>query len=114
MERGRLLVEGRDVGPVEVARSFRDRSRGLLGRDGVEGALLIRPGSSIHTFGMRFDLDVAHLDGDLRVLRTATTPRNRLGPLVRRTRAVLEAEAGAFARWGLRAGDRVEVAPAEG
>jgi uncharacterized protein len=107
---GNVMVrEDEELGPVEVATSFRERSRGLLGRDGIEGALLLRPASSIHTFRMRFDLDVAYLDRDLRVLRVTTMPRNRLGPLVPRTRAVLEAEAGTFATWRLQPGDQLQV-----
>jgi len=35
--------------------------------------------------------------------------RHRVGIPVGRARSVVEAEAGAFARWGLRVGDVVEV-----
>jgi uncharacterized membrane protein (UPF0127 family) len=106
-DRFRLVREGEDLCELELAQSASARMRGLLGRDGIKGAMLIRPASSIHTFGMRFAIDVAYLNGDLLVLRAVTMPPNRMGPLVRRTRAVLEAEAGAFARWGLRPGDRL-------
>lgn len=98
--------------PLEVARSFRARSRGLLGRDGIDGALLLEPATSVHTLGMRFDLDVAFLDRDRVVLRTVAMRRNRLGRPVLRARSVLEAEAGSFARWNLRPGDRLQVEPA--
>lgn len=96
-----LARDGVVLGPVEVAESFAARSRGLLGRDGIEGALLLRPASSVHSFRMRFDLDVAFLDADLRVLRTVRLPRNRMTRLMPRSKAILEAEAGVFARWGL-------------
>ena len=94
---------------LEVAGSRRARSRGLLGRDGVDGALLLRPCRSVHTVGMRFPIDVAFCDDELQVLRVVTMPRHRLSRLVWRSRAVIEAEAGAFARWGLRPGDKLEV-----
>jgi len=112
-ERFRLIREGEDVCELELAGTARARMRGLLGRDGIDGALLIRPASSIHTFGMRFAIDVAYLNGDLMVLRVDTVRPGKLGPWVLRSRAVLEAEAGAFARWGLRPGDRLrcEVVP---
>lgn len=84
-----------------MAETPRARMRGLLGRDGIQGALLLRPANSVHTLGMRFDLDVAYCDRDLRVLRVAMMRRNRLALPVGRSRAVLEAEAGAFERWGL-------------
>jgi uncharacterized protein len=93
----------RDV-PVEVAASYRARTRGLLGRDGVEGALLLTPASGVHTFGMRFPIDVAYLDRRLRVLAVRTMPPGRLGRPRLRARHVLEAEAGALTRWGLSRG----------
>jgi uncharacterized protein len=43
------------------------------------------------------------------VLRVVTMPRHRLSLPVWRARAVIEAEAGAFARWNLRPGDQLEV-----
>lgn len=94
---------------VEVADSPRARRRGLLGRDGIEGALLLRPAKSVHTIGMRFPLDVAWCDRDLVVLRVARVPRNRITRPVARAAAVLEAEAGSFARWELTAGDQLEL-----
>ena len=49
---------------VERAGSMRARMKGLLGRDGLaEGsALVIEPCTSIHTFFMRFTIDVLFLD----------------------------------------------------
>ena len=104
------LVRGdRVLSSLEVAESPYSRMRGLTGRSSHEGALLIRPGRTVHTLGMRFSLDVAHLDADLRVLRTARMDRHRVGRPVRGSRAVLEAEAGCFERWGLRVGDELVV-----
>jgi uncharacterized membrane protein (UPF0127 family) len=60
---------------------------------------------------MRFAIDVAFCDRDDVVLRTATLPPGRISPFVWRSRYVLEAEAGAFARWALRPGDRLELRP---
>ena len=104
-----LLRDGEVLASLEVAGSRRARSRGLLGRDGVDGALLLRPCRSVHTVGMRFPIDVAFCDDELQVLRVVTMPRHRLSRLVWRSRAVIEAEAGTFARWGLRPGDKLEV-----
>ncbi len=95
--------------PLEVAASYRARRRGLLGRDGVTGALLIVRTNSVHTFGMRFAIDVAYLDRGLRVLSVVTMRPGRLGMVRPRGRHVLEAEAGAMAGWGLRPGVRVRV-----
>ncbi|GAA2494308.1 DUF192 domain-containing protein [Streptomyces thermolineatus] len=107
---------GRDDGtetvvPLEIAASYRARTRGLLGRDGIEGALLLTPASSVHTFRMRFPIDVAHLDRRMRVIAVRTMPPGRLGALRLRARHVLEAEAGAMHRWGLAPGTTVTVVP---
>ena len=107
----RLVRDGRVLGTVEVATSPRARMRGLLGRDGLEGALLLRPANSVHSLGMRFDLDVAFLDGDGVVLRTVRLRRNRMTGIVLRARSVLEAQAGAFSAWHVAVGDRLTVEP---
>ncbi|GHJ94927.1 hypothetical protein SNE510_44460 [Streptomyces sp. NE5-10] len=107
---GTLTVpEGATV-PVEVAASYRARRRGLLGRDGVAGAMLLTPANSVHTFGMRFPIDVAYLDRRLRVLAVVTMRPGRLGLPRPRARHVLEAEAGTMAGWGLRPGVVITVA----
>ena len=94
---------------LEVADTASTRARGLLGRDGFDGALLLRPARLIHTLGMRCAIDVAHLDGELRVLRITRMAGQRVGRPVRGSQAVLEAHAGCFERWGLRVGDELEV-----
>lgn len=104
-----LMVGDREIVSLEVATGRRERLRGLLGRDGIEGALLIRPARSVHTLGMRFDIDVAHCDADMVVLRVKTMRRNRIGCVVPRARAVIEAEAGTFERWGLSPGVQLEI-----
>jgi uncharacterized membrane protein (UPF0127 family) len=104
-----LVSDDRVLASLEVAGSSGARRRGLIGRDGIQGALLLRPARSIHTLGMRFPIDVAYCDADLIVIRTATINPNRVGFPVWRARAVIEAEAGSFARWGLRPGDALEV-----
>lgn len=98
-----LVCDGVPVA-LEVAGTPRARMRGLLGRDGLDGALLLTPARSIHSFRMRFAIDVAYLDANHRVLAVETLRPNRLGRRARGTRHVLEAEAGRFELWGLRPG----------
>ncbi len=105
---GWLLRDGEVLASLEVADTRRSRRRGLLGRDGIEGALLLVPATSVHTIGMRFPIDVAWCDDDLRVLRMVRMDRHRMSRPVRRARAVLEAEAGCFAHWNLQVGDQLE------
>lgn len=95
--------------PLEIAASYRARTRGLLGRDAFEGALLLTPASGVHTFRMRFPLDIAYLTRDFTVLAVRTMRPGRLGLPRLRARHVLEAEAGAMARWGLHPGTRLTI-----
>ncbi|WP_437047126.1 DUF192 domain-containing protein [Streptomyces sp. enrichment culture] len=95
--------------PLEVAASYRARRKGLLGRDSVDGAMLLSPANSVHTFRMRFPIDVAYLDRHLTVVAVRTMRPGRLGLPRVRARHVLEAAAGAMEGWGLRAGRRVGV-----
>jgi uncharacterized protein len=104
-----LLRGGEVLASLEVAETARARTRGLLGRDGIDGGLLLRPATSVHTLGMRFPLDVAYCDADLVVLDAVRMVPWRAGVPRRRCRSVIEAEAGAFERWGLRVGDELEV-----
>lgn len=104
-----LVHDDRVLATLEVARGRKERARGLLGRDRIDGALLLAPARSVHTFGMRFPIDVAHVDDELRVLHLCTMAPNRLGRPVWRARGVIECEAGAFASWGVSAGDTLEL-----
>jgi uncharacterized membrane protein (UPF0127 family) len=104
------LCRGDEVLASAVVASTRaSRRKGLLGVDGVEGALVLAPARAVHTLGMRFDLDVAFLSRDGVVLDAVTMRRHRVGLPRWKARSVVEAEAGAFARWGLRPGDQLEV-----
>lgn len=94
---------------AEIAESRSDRRRGLLGRTDFGGAMVIRPCRAVHTLGMKFPIDVAFIDADGVVMKTLQMPRHRLGLPVPKARLVIEAQAGAFARWGLHVGDVIEV-----
>jgi uncharacterized protein len=106
-----LLRDGEQLAPLEIADSPRARRVGLLGRDGVDGAVLLSPAVSVHTFRMRFAIDVAFLDGSGRVLRLDTLAPNRLSRIVLRSRSVLETEAGVMRGWSLEAGDVLSWRP---
>lgn len=95
--------------PLEIATSRRERQRGLLGRDGVEGALLLSPAGAVHTVGMRFAVDVAYLDRRMRVRAVRTMRPGRVGLPRPWVRHVMEAEAGALGRWGVRPGVTIVV-----
>ena len=106
---GWLLRDGEVLAALEVAEGFGARSRGLLGREGIDGAILLRPARSVHSLGMKFAIDVAFCDTDLTVLRTVCLPPGRMTRPSLRRGCVIEAESGAFDRWRLRPGDKLEV-----
>src|SRR5215212_2479341 len=118
-DRARLRVVNSTRGSVlanrvEVAGSSWRRMRGLLGRPplGPGEGLLIVPCQGVHTMGMGYPLDVVYLDSDgvvRKVLRSIRPWRH--GPLVWRSRMVLELPAGAAAEVAV--GDRLGFEPLE-
>jgi uncharacterized membrane protein (UPF0127 family) len=87
------------------------RMRGLLGRSSLppEEGILLRPASSVHTFFMRFPIDVVFLDRDLTVLdvRTAVAPWRTAGK--RGAKATVELAAGEAERRGVVPGERLTL-----
>jgi uncharacterized membrane protein (UPF0127 family) len=95
-----------------VAATPLTRMRGLLGRSSLPSGqgILLRPAASIHTFFMRFPIDVVFLDDELRVVEIAADLRPWRAAGKRGARAVLELPAGECARRGLAVGDQVRFA----
>lgn len=87
------------------------RLRGLLGRVALPAGegLLLRPSPSIHTWFMRFPIDVVFLDRELCVLdvRHALRPWRMAGR--RGARAVLELAAGEAAGRGIQPGTQLRL-----
>src|SRR3954447_22079095 len=92
------------------------RLRGLLGRSELPAGegLLLRPSPSIHTWFMRFPIDVLFLDRDLRVLAVRPEVRPWRMAWQQGARAVLELAAGEALSRDIRAGDRLMLYPAGG
>jgi uncharacterized membrane protein (UPF0127 family) len=95
---------------LEWAGTSAARRRGLLGRDALPAGdgLYLVPCPWIHTFGMRFAIDVAFLarDGRVLALRRGLRP-NRLSTPVLAAAGVLELPEGTLAATGTREGDVV-------
>jgi uncharacterized membrane protein (UPF0127 family) len=104
-----LLRDGDVLAAAEVASTLGQRSKGLMGRDEYQGALICPGARSAHTVGMRFAIDVAFCDQEMVVVGVTTLPPWRLAMPRRGTRSLIKAEAGAFERWGLHTGDHLEV-----
>jgi uncharacterized membrane protein (UPF0127 family) len=106
---------------VAKADDAASRSRGLLGRDSLdpdEGLWIVQPPlawlvpcPTIHTFFMKFPIDVMFLDGGLRVSAVIENMKPwRLSPWVREARSILELKGGVL-NGSVRAGDRLEMRP---
>jgi len=104
-----LLRDGEVLAALEVAETREERVTGLLGRQGIDGAILLRPARSVHSVGMMFTIDVAFCTKDLVVLRTICLRPGRMTRPSLGGGVVIEAESGAFERWKLRPGDQLEI-----
>lgn len=81
---------------VSMADTWLKRLRGFKSRrasTGVHG-ILIYPCSAIHTFGMKFDIDVYFLDENMRVVRSYPAVRSRRCKRVPRAKYALEVKSG--------------------
>ncbi len=96
---------------VGLARKLTERMKGLLGRsrlDPGEG-LIIKPCSAIHTFGMRFPIDVVFFDGEGRVISAIRGMKPcRMSMWRPGAKGVLELPVGALEASPARAGDMLE------
>ncbi len=105
-----LVISDRMVG----AFSFLHRARGLLGKRKLSGshALWFRPGGSVHTFGMRFPIDVLFLDENLTVLALAEEVKPwRVKCAPSDTCSTVEFAAGRIAQMGVQKDDELFIQP---
>jgi uncharacterized protein len=99
------------VRALELAGESAARRKGLLGRDSLDTrvAFVIAPTQGIHTFGMRFPIDVIAVSRDGRVVKV----REAVGPnrlvFAWTAFAMLETAAGVARAAGLAVGDRLCV-----
>lgn len=103
---GRVLVPN-----LEVATESATRKKGLLGREGLPGdaGLVIAPTNAVHTFFMRFSIDIVFVSRAGGVLKVCeAVPAWRMAAAWRGY-AVVELAAGGAARAGLARGGQVQV-----
>ena len=98
---------------LEVAGSGATRRKGLLGRDGLapgEG-LWIVPCESVHTFFMRFPIDLVYLDRNHRVRKVRhAVGAWRLSACLS-AHSILELPAGSIRATRTECGDMIEIGP---
>ena len=105
------VVIGHRIGCAETSIT---RLVGLLGRKNLEAGegIWIRPSSGIHTFGMRFTIDVVGLDREMRVIKLWSRVKpHRVTSVNTKVRSVLELAAGEIALRSIQLGDVLNVSP---
>ena len=98
---------------VKVADSLLTRMKGLLGKkEMLPGeSLWIRPCMSIHTFLMKFPIDVIFLNKRNRVIATIKNLQpNRVAKLYFSSASVLELPSGTLDATDIKVGDEIEIA----
>ena len=112
-----MLVNMRDESLVarrlRRADTFCRRLRGLMFSKtfptGID-ALILTPCNAVHTFFMRYHLDVLFLDGNLKVLHIIQGMKpGRFSPVVKEARYVVEMAAGNAVRYGVQVGDSLSL-----
>ena len=101
---------------LEPAFDSASRKRGLLGRDGLpeSHALVIAPSNMVHTFFMRFPIDILIVSrAGLVVKAAAGVPARRIVGAWRGF-AVVEMRAGSLAASGTGAGDMLSLVESSG
>ena len=107
VSKGRMLIAQK----VAWAGSSAERRRGLLGRSSLstEEGIYLAPCEWLHTFGMRFPIDVAFLSAEGRVLALHHGLKpNRISKIVLRAAGVLELSEGTLHSTNTEIGDTVQ------
>ena len=97
---------------VRTALSFGERLVGLIGRSELAAldGLWIQPCDRVHTFAMRFAIDLIMLDRQGRIVALSETLLPwRLGPRGQQKGVALELATGSIARLRLRVGDQLTL-----
>ncbi len=97
---------------IEIASGIVATSIGLIGRKsfGGKNGLLLKNANGIHTFGVRFPIDVIFLDKDFKVLKLVENLKPlRFSPIIWSSKHVLELPAGAAKKYSLTVDDKIEI-----
>jgi len=99
---------------LSLAASHWSRFRGLmcvpLANFGSGNGLWIVPSHGVHTFAMKFPIDVAYLDSSKVVVHLEHNLKPwRIAPVSRKTVSILELPARTLASTGTQIGDEIEI-----
>ena len=107
-----MKSNGKEIaGRVIVANSFYKRFKGLMFEKKMDGydALIIKPCKSVHTFFMKYSIDVIFLSKELKIVKIKRNLRPwRITPVYFLAEQVIEFESGRVDK-NLREGDELEL-----
>lgn len=94
---------------ASIASNFWSRLRGLLGKIDLkeDEGIILYPSSSIHTFGMKFNIDVLFLDKDKRVLKVVKNMMPGEVNLAKMAYYVIELKSGVIQKKGINVADKI-------
>lgn len=94
---------------LDIAMDSRSRKKGLLGRDSLDPghAFVIAPCQGIHTFGMRFPIDVVAVTRDGTVVKTRANVRPNRIVMAWSAFAIIELRADSLRASDLLIGDQL-------
>jgi uncharacterized membrane protein (UPF0127 family) len=111
----KVLIRNRDKGTIvadaaEVASTSAKRRKGLLSHEALlpGQGLWIVPCEAIHTFGMKFPIDIVYLDRKRRVRKTRVNMVPGRISMCLLAHSVLELPAGTIARTNTQTGDQLD------
>ncbi|WP_028307561.1 DUF192 domain-containing protein [Desulfitibacter alkalitolerans] len=107
-------TDGNQEIKIQVASTFFSRFKGLMGRRELQDdeALLLWPCSSIHTFFMKFHIDVVFLSKDNYIVNIVKDiPPWSIWPPVKGSSKVLEFKGGTLDRLSIKKGEKLEFIP---
>jgi uncharacterized protein len=112
MKHGKLICANSNcvIKNVKKTTNFYERMWGLLGKKklDIEEGLLITPCSSVHTFGMRFTIDVVFLNKDLTIEKTVKSLKPWRMAVSNKSHMVLELADDSINKLQLKTGQQLE------
>lgn len=97
---------------IKIAKSLFSRSVGVIGwKDfGDKNGLLLTNTSSIHTFFVRFPLEVVFLNKEMEIIKIVENLRPfSFSPIVWKAKHVLEMPTGSISKYALKNGDKINL-----
>ena len=107
MDNGKMIA-----GLIEPAETFFTRLKGLMFREELSngGGLYLHPCKSIHTFFMKFPIDVLYLNQDWKIVgMEEQLEPGKMGRHFRGAASVIELESGSIQKNGIQEGQIVKL-----